>query len=318
MVDAVRLARLEAQAYWDETFVDLYDFCELLLRRCRDAFSTQLKQFVVFDELFLSDKYKASEAGDKPASRTLDEWKLKRWFLDTEGGRLWQKIHDACLAVLNEFKPDNRKEGIVPYSYYVCPNLQYSHGLSIYFPWTLPEDAIRFEQEKGREGQPTQDYRLITAFDEYRGYGFPSCDGTDWAGFLQQFFRATLRNVRMSDRLYDVPTKDSDHDLSEEREIYDYRPAPLVNLQKSSPDTGEDDDLPRPRIKNYPRRYYLSPRDCHNRCDEPGVETQSGGNQGEQVQRECVPYLGWKIRGLLADVIKWPKEGDDGDEADSR
>ena len=114
MVDAVRLARLEAQAYWDETFVDLYDFCELLLRRCRDAFSTQLKQFVVFDELFLSDKYKASEAGDKPASRTLDEGKLKRWFLDTEGGRLWQKIHDACLAVLNEFKPDNRKRGYSP------------------------------------------------------------------------------------------------------------------------------------------------------------------------------------------------------------
>src|ERR1043166_1776831 len=50
----------------------------------------------------------------------------------------------------------------------------------------------------------------------------------------------------------------------------------------------------------------------------PGVETQSGGNQGEQTKKECVPYLGWKIRGLLADVTKWPKEGDDGDEADSR
>jgi len=59
VVDAVRLARLEAEAYWDETFVDLYDFCELLLKRCSHAFAAQLTSFVHFYELFLSNRIQA-------------------------------------------------------------------------------------------------------------------------------------------------------------------------------------------------------------------------------------------------------------------
>ncbi len=35
--DAVRLARLEAQSYWGETFVDVYDFCERLFKKCNEA-----------------------------------------------------------------------------------------------------------------------------------------------------------------------------------------------------------------------------------------------------------------------------------------
>src|SRR6185295_12543805 len=38
--DAVKLARLEAQTYWGETFVDLYDFCERLLKKCNEAVVT--------------------------------------------------------------------------------------------------------------------------------------------------------------------------------------------------------------------------------------------------------------------------------------
>src|SRR5262249_33701224 len=46
--DAVRLARLEAQSYWGETFVDIYDFCERLIQKCNElikAHDSFLKEF---------------------------------------------------------------------------------------------------------------------------------------------------------------------------------------------------------------------------------------------------------------------------------
>jgi len=234
---------------------------------------------------------------------------LRNWFQESPVGSLWDKIHRACLAILGEFTITEPEKGIIPYSYYVCPNLQYSHGLSIYFPWTLPEDAIRYNQVRRRGGQPAEDYELITAFDEYKSYDFPSPGVTDWACLLEQFFRATLRNVRMKDQTY----KTSEAHFTLYREDYAREEPTLpINLQKSSPDTGEQDDLPRPRIKNYPRRYYLSPEDCKNKCQEPGIDAQPQELPDQQSDTKCVPYLGWQIRGLLADLIRWPKEGDDG------
>ena len=326
IVDAVRLARLEAEAYWDETFVDLYDFCELLLQRAGASFSGQLSGFLDLGKNFLAAEMKVNtdalqaEADNSDPThnerRDVDRVALRNVFLAMPAGSLWNKIYRACRAVLAEFTIKKPQNGIVPYSYYVCPNLQYSHGLSIYFPWTLPEEIIRFEEVRNRGTRPTDDYQLITAFDEYKGYDFASANVTDWAGLLTQFFRATLRNVRMNDGNYRTvdPGSDPNHDRDMDFELFEREDVqeeftPAVNLQKSSPDTGEQDDLPRPRIKNYPRRFYLSPADCDNRCKETAPHSQE--IQDEEAQQNCVPYLGWQIRGLLADLIKWPKESDD-------
>jgi hypothetical protein len=313
IVDAVRLARLEAQAYWDETFVDLYDFCELLLQRCGNSFSQQLERFkaasVKFENTDTSAVSAEATNTNAPTNTEQRDRDLRNWFLESSVGSLWDEIHRACLAILAEFTITEPEQGIIPYSYYVCPNLQYSHGLSIYFPWTLPEDAIRYKPVRGAGGQETEDYELITAFEEYEGYDFASPDVTDWACFLEQFFRATLRNVRMKDQSY----KTSQADFRLYKEDYTREEPTLpINLQKSSPDTGEQDDLPRPRIKNYPRRFYLSPEDCHNKCQEPGIDAQPQELPDQQSDTKCVPYLGWQIKGLLADLIRWPTEGDDG------
>jgi hypothetical protein len=279
--DAIRLARLEAQSYWDETFVDLYDFCELLLQRAQWLIVLQNRWFKQFSLHFFHWE--------------VDPELITAWFLKgTEAGRIWLDIAGACIRVLHEFslnKP-NKGEGVVPYSYYVGSQLQYSHGLSIYFPWTMPEDPIIFDPPKRSHTYPPSDYKLKTAFDEYQDYYFPSSRGTDWVGFLRQFFKATLRNVRVMDYAYVAPTE-KEHIVGID-EIRALNISP-VDLQKSGPDTGEQDDCRPARIKNYPRRFYLSPEDCKNKCGEDLI-----------TNKRCIPYLGWRIRGIVAEVIGLP------------
>jgi hypothetical protein len=107
VADAVRLARLEAQAYFSETFVDLYDFVFLLAKKCND-----------FKKLMHG------------MSRGVP--KLQRFIVQTEGTTLkefiepwplvqmFQAIADLCKKILEIF----RTKQVVPRAYYVCPQLQ--------------------------------------------------------------------------------------------------------------------------------------------------------------------------------------------------
>jgi hypothetical protein len=312
--DAVRLARLEAQAYWTETFVDLYDFCELLLQRTGHYVTRQIMWLSAYanrSEIGAAKEH-ANQLGAAP-EEILD------FLAGTPDVQIWFRIKTGCIRVLREFslKDENEtpKKHVVPYSYYVCPDLQYSHGLSIYFPWTLPSDPIIFEQGTGSGPYSTEDYKLRTAFDEYKEYSFPSHDGTDWAGFLTQFFKATLRNVRIIDRVY-KDERQEEAPYIFRPDVLDEQPTPPANLQKSGPDTGEQDDFPRPRIKNYPRRFYLSPEDCKHRCppyevaagNEDECEHPETGAAKAYENERCVPYLGWRIRGIAAQVIGLPPQ----------
>jgi len=368
--DAVRLARLEAQSYWAETFVDLYDFCALLLERCNDILC-QTK--IISDQLLREDL--ARSAGDTGAAELS--------FPELPFIQPFDAIAGACWKVLNEIRVDKnvRKRAkseeakFVLSSYYVGPELQYSNGVSIYFPWTLPEDPIifdpvpgsggggsyylswsRFERvqrllkekrlavanESSYEDEPPEDFELRTAFDEYLDYDFAQPDGADWAAFLEVFFRATLRNVRRFDVHYQgVHAKDRDkvaaffraESIPEEPFV---NPTP-VNLQKSSSDVDSETDCSCPTIKNYPRRFYVSPRDCLRRCDLPRRDSDcydkkvrdcyhKDDPKDRQDQQLCVSYLGWNVRGIVADVIKLKKQpkpkpsdaADDGSKAGPR
>jgi hypothetical protein len=322
--DAVRLARLEAQSYWDETFVDLYDFCELLLKRSKQFVVEQVPSLIQFEQRFyqmhgdarLSD---SGSGGEDPAIAA------KNWLLnETAPGRHYLRIADCCEAVLTQFRPKKpvkpEDQGIVPYSYYVCPELQYSHGLSIYFPWTMPESPIIFERKSGSWPYPDEleDYTLKTAFDEYKGCDFAGYDGANWASFLIQFFKATLRNVRLVDYEYER----SPEALSIYRGIPIVEPpAPTLGLQKTSSDTGEQDDCSGAKIKNYPRRFYLSPSDCKHRCQPYNLARETNDElvkcdrefvetTDEVYGRHCVSYLGWSLRGLVAEVVGLPPLAD--------
>lgn len=279
--DVVRLARLEAQAYWAETFVDLYDFCELLLLRCND---------VLCNLQSLVHKVFATSL----ATRQADPSAVKEQLLLWSPIKVLEDIAKACERILHTFQ----RERVVTHSYYVCPQLQYSHGISIYFPWALPEGPITFDPYESKE--PI----LKTPFDEYKDYQFGSKEYGDWVRTLEAFFRATLRNVRRVEYEYKP-----DHIVFFKGDVRDTvdgveRRTPVIDLLKSGSSSGEEDEFDYLRIKNYPRRFYLSPADCNRMLPVLGP----GGNQTPKHDNVIadpgkVSYLGWNIRGLMAEII---------------
>lgn len=333
--DAVRLARLEAQSYWSETFVDLYDFCSLLLERST-VFLSKMHSLVL---QIIEFRLHAFSEGAYPPDE--DELDLR----EAPPFKQFGDIADACWDVLEAIggkrddseKDARRKRDFVQASYYVGPELQYSNGVSIYFPWTLPEAPIIFDSVPPsggggsygvswggfRRGQETfasqfaerlaagktenpEEYQLRTAFDEYKDYDFAKCDGGDWAAFLTAFFRATLRDVRLRDRKYvkvldDVSRFYDINGFMEDKRDFVFTPSP-IDLQKSSSDADSETDCTCPTIKNYPRRFYLSPADCIKRCPIPGRDEDC--REHKERAEPCVPYYGWHVRGIVAQVIK--------------
>jgi hypothetical protein len=285
VTDLVRLARLEAQSYWSETFVDLYDFAALLLDKCNDFLST-LEGMVhcVFPRL--------------PADLAKRQKTVKDFVTPWPLIKILKEIAHWCQQITHSF----RHHKVVPHRYYIGPQLQYSNGVSIYFPWNLPETPITFDPVNELEPNP-KDYYLRTPFEEYKTYRFAKYEYGDWARFLEAFFRATLRNVRVVEYEY---TQDKGK-FAEKRKRFDEElQSAVIDLQKSSSSTGDPDESDCPSIKNYPRRFYLSPSDCARRTKVRGLDGKANQQltKDDLVKPPCkVSYLGWNIRGLLADVV---------------
>ena len=289
--DVVQVARLEAQAYFGELFVDLYDFCEALIRRSNDILGSlhRLVPIIIQKMPHINE-------------RDLDERTFKDVLLSWEDLHELEKIVTAARDVISIFKSDH----VVPRAYYVCPQLQYSHGLSVFFPWTLPEGPITFEAVEG-SGPDPDEYNFTTPFEVYRQYRFAQENYGDWARFLHAFFKATLRDVR---RVEFAPVNDDKVFFRLDPQNKDERLVPAIDLQKTDSNTTQDEF--HPPIKNYPRRFYISPADCYRRLPVfglPGGEEPDDSNVVSN--RERVSYLGWNVRGLVAEVIGLPPEVED-------
>lgn len=279
--DVVRLARLEAQSYWSETFVDLYDFAALLLDKCNDFTKTL--------EGMVNCAFPCLPAHLASLQKSVKDY-MSPWPLI----RILKQIACWCKRITDVYKAGE----IVPYKYYVGPQLQYSNGISIFFPWALPDGPITFDPVNEWEPKP-KDYYLRTPFEEYRTYRFANCEYGDWSRFLEAFFRATLRNVRVTEHEY----VDDDREFYKRQDVDSELATAVIDLQKSSSSTGESDEAECPSIKNYPRRFYLSPPDCKRRIDYKTHPVKA-----EIIHNpHLVSYLGWNIRGLLADVVGLPR-----------
>jgi hypothetical protein len=265
--NAVKLARLEAQSYWGETFVDLYDFCERLLKNCNEAVRSSN---ALVKQLKVSNNAQAE---------------LRK----TDVVRRLRTISYRCIAVMQKIRR------MVPASYYIGSELQYSHGISVFFPWSLPGEPYTFV----RDGD---DYILKTAFETYRKYGFAVHSG--WADFLQTFYKATLRKVRRADRKFRLrkPIESLDQGLISEH-IQPVNEMLTSDLQKSSSSTGDVDHDIWSNIKNYPRRNYLSPSDCPRKILTSGRQRAGERDQFPNSTSPPVSYLGWNISGIVAEVI---------------
>lgn len=103
---------------------------------------------------------------------------------------LQKSISTACTAVSNGIK------AVVERSEAFGPAYQYSHGLSVYFPWSRPIENVA--QTRGASGDNRgileryrEDYLFTTDFEKDK-----ELNGETWLSFLEAYFDATRRTSR--------------------------------------------------------------------------------------------------------------------------
>jgi hypothetical protein len=168
--DLILLSHWKSQSYWQETYTDLVDFCLCLTRLCKDPI-TQPKM----DQ---SDRH---------------EFSLER----REYDRKRLEIIRTCEVVINKLKPetDTQVNGPIVCVDYVGPDTQYSHGLSIYFPWSEPRED--------KNDKVIRNYEKY-AFTDQNQWTAPQT----WLEFLNVYFGKTQRPDRVSEeRRYKEPSR---------------------------------------------------------------------------------------------------------------
>lgn len=162
--DLILLAHLKSQSYWQETYTDLYDFC-LCLRRLSSK----------------HDPKRPPILKDLSSGRQPRDYDLKQ-----------KAIDDACESVMKLLKPGQAAEddGPVIRTDFIGAGSQYSHGLSIYFPWS----------------EPLED-RYQRALTNYKNYAFSSFATSAWLKFLEAYFKETRRPNRLRE---DIDFNDQD------------------------------------------------------------------------------------------------------------
>src|SRR5262249_49001508 len=122
IMDAIILAHWKAQSYKVEQYTDLWDFCDLLFKWCEPYNK---------GEISITYKVKENSARVKDAI---------------------ERMAIACDQVKQAIKNENGT-GVVLKSCYSGTTVQYSQGLSIYFPWndaTFSNDYLNLEFAKER------------------------------------------------------------------------------------------------------------------------------------------------------------------------
>jgi hypothetical protein len=154
--EVILLAHWRSQSYWQETYTDLYDFCLCLRRLCNEP--------------------EREHQEDKPRRFVKRDYDVKRL-----------AIIEACTQVITTLRPSNGQQvnGPVELIDFIGPDCQYSHGLSIYFPWSKP-----LEDENDQ------------VLANYKNYMFTHdlrVGVVSWLDFLESYFEKTKREDRLTE-----------------------------------------------------------------------------------------------------------------------
>ena len=188
----ILLAHWDAQSFYQEDYVDLYDFCCCLVRRYKET-----KRYV------------------RPI-------------------QCIKAIVDACEEMMKVL--EKGCDQMITHAAFSGAAFQYSHGMSIYFPWTEPVASDMWEKHY-------PEYRLNKA--------------TRWREFLKVYFKETMRQTRAKE-LEAVGQQPNPVPLSAELlELMGQIGAKVFDadgqLQKPGPDHPMGSgDCDCPTIKNYP------------------------------------------------------------------
>lgn len=112
---------------------------------------------------------------------------------------LQKDIKDACDRLIGKEGDDSSPfSAIVMRSDNFGSKYQYSHGLSVYFPWSEPTDdeptPVRGAVAQGAPQQRPQEEAPNTTMGRYSQYAFTSDFGDNsWFSFLKEYFKETKR-----------------------------------------------------------------------------------------------------------------------------
>jgi hypothetical protein len=160
VMELLQLSHLKAQSYWQENYTDLFDFC-LCLR----------EQF---------EKYELS-AGQMTGTL--------------------QAIHTAAGEVIKVLKKgtENDFDRLVARADFLGPAYQYSHGLSVYFPWVEPSDDNPIRKQY-------RDYKFnATGWGDFLGSDFSqgttAAANSTVSAERRGYFRQTMRPTNKEEQL---------------------------------------------------------------------------------------------------------------------
>jgi hypothetical protein len=113
-------------------------------------------------------------------------------------------LHTACSDVIKKLDTNRsdviseRFEPLVIRSDQFGPQFQYSHGLSVYFPWSRPIETVAKRSNKARTGDREKYMDEEKGIMErYQVYAFTKELGENsWFSFLETYFKETRRRTR--------------------------------------------------------------------------------------------------------------------------
>ncbi len=218
------LSHLEAQSYYEENFTDLLDFCFCLKRRCEDM------------ETLLDDQVPAVLSRIKDACtemmRALKNYDRSYTRERGEGrGREADNTDDE-----DDSAGDSENRKPIFRSGFAGPAYQYSHGLSIYFPWSVPIGSKMWDTEYA-------EYELIKGTK-------PS-----WKRFLERYFEATMRLTQAEERAkqgWQVRPLNKDAELLEDISGLVFNEYGQLKDDPHDKTDNVRDDCVCPELKNYP------------------------------------------------------------------
>jgi hypothetical protein len=252
--DLIVLSHWQAQSFYEENFTDLGDFCFCLKRRCEDAaqlLSNQLPASIDKMRKACEDVLRVLGC-DKPENTD------RRYTRDT-----------------NPAKPGTPE--VVVKSGFAGPAYQYSHGLSIYFPWSRPVDNEMWDRH----------------YDKYQlSAGTRGC----WKAFLEAYFNTTRRDTQGKER---EDAKLEPQKLNADAQLLEVIGGLIFNEAgqlKSSPYDKTGEDCVCASLKNYPR--ITVERDTQTETNEKvKANTQTETNEkGDSVTRDVAEDF-WFYQG---------------------
>ncbi len=163
--------------------------------------------------------------------------------------QIQNNIRTACKKV-QEMLAESPKNVILQSDFF-GPLYQYSHGLSVFFPWSRPVDDVPLVPDDDMIGR-------------YKNYKFTTALGDDsWLSFLEEYFRKTQRDSReVEDGITVVAGTGSTASLSPNGNGIVSRSisvAEALEPVKSSPPLGDGTGCTC-SVKNYPMEFLRSPR----------------------------------------------------------